>query len=320
MRLSTEEILAEAEATGFRADLLEKVAYLLGLLNTLQTHPFLKGKLALKGGTALNLFLANVPRLSVDIDLNYVGQAERQAMLEERPRIEEALQAVFAREDFTMHRVPTEHAGGKWRLGYRSYTGQLGNLAVDLNYMYRIPLWPVAVLDSYSIGDWQAQAIPVLDIHELAAGKLAALFARQQARDLFDSYQILQMRALDMARLRLAFVVYGAMSRKDWRTIAIDDIVFNPTEMTQQLVPTLRGNASGNESLTAFGERLIDGCRQLLTALLPFAANELMFLDILHEQGRIDATHLTEDAVLRDVIQRHPGLQWKALNIRKHKG
>ncbi len=53
--------------------MLEKSVRLLTLLNAFCEHPQLAGKLALKGGTALNLFLFDVPRLSVDIDLNYVG-------------------------------------------------------------------------------------------------------------------------------------------------------------------------------------------------------------------------------------------------------
>ena len=72
---------------------MERVAQLLGLLDAMQRHPFLRGKLALKGGTALNLFVFDLPRLSVDIDLNYVGAESREAMLEERPRLEEALRA-----------------------------------------------------------------------------------------------------------------------------------------------------------------------------------------------------------------------------------
>ena len=62
MRISHEKIALEAEATGFRPDFLEKVARLLGLLNAIKDHPFLKEKLVLKGGTALNLFIFNVPR------------------------------------------------------------------------------------------------------------------------------------------------------------------------------------------------------------------------------------------------------------------
>jgi predicted nucleotidyltransferase component of viral defense system len=70
MRISPEKLAAEAEATGFRADMLEKAARLLAVLDALRDHPRLKGKLVLKGGTALNLFVFDVPRLSVDIDLN----------------------------------------------------------------------------------------------------------------------------------------------------------------------------------------------------------------------------------------------------------
>ena len=57
MRISLEKLTAEAEATGFRPDVLEKVAHLIGLLDAIRSHPFLKGKLVLKGGTALNLDL-----------------------------------------------------------------------------------------------------------------------------------------------------------------------------------------------------------------------------------------------------------------------
>ena len=90
MRISYERLLSEAQTTGFRPDVLEKVAQLLGLLNAIRSHPFLRGKLVLKGGTALNLFIFDVPRLSVDIDLNYVGTESRSAMLEERPKLEDA--------------------------------------------------------------------------------------------------------------------------------------------------------------------------------------------------------------------------------------
>ena len=43
----------------------------------MRTHPFLGTRMALKGGTALNLFVLDFPRLSVDIDLNYVGSSDR---------------------------------------------------------------------------------------------------------------------------------------------------------------------------------------------------------------------------------------------------
>ena len=149
MRLSASELLPVADSTGFRAEILEKVIHLLNLLNALNSHPFLKRKWVLKGGTALNMFVFNLPRLSVDIDLNYIGALNREEMLKERQGIDQALKAVFSREGFTVRRVPVEHAGGKWRLNYQSFTGQSGNLEVDFNFMFRQPLWDIRKLNSW---------------------------------------------------------------------------------------------------------------------------------------------------------------------------
>ena len=77
MRIFPDRLIAEFEATGFQPEFLEKTFHLLALLDAVNSHPFLRGKLALKGGTALNLFVFDVPRLSVDIDLNYVGAESR---------------------------------------------------------------------------------------------------------------------------------------------------------------------------------------------------------------------------------------------------
>jgi len=321
MRLSAEKLAAQAESTGFRPDVLEKVAHLLGLLDTLQSHPFLKGKLALKGGTALNLFVFDVPRLSVDIDLNYMGAESRDAMLEERPKIEQAVQAVFKREGFTLRRMPEAHSGDKWALRYPSASGQSGNLEVNINFMYRVPLWPVNTMDSHPLGTWRATGIPVMDTHELAAGKLAALLSRGQARDLFDSHRILHMDGLDHERLRIAFVVYGAMNRKDWRTVSVEAMEFDAAELTSQLVPTLRlGAIQETREPGNYGKRLLEECRRALSAVLPFTDAEREFLDLLLERGQIDSTILTADATLQNRIQQQPLLEWKALNVRKHRG
>jgi hypothetical protein len=209
MRLSIERLTAESAATGFRPEMLEKVIHLLGLLERFTSHPYLKNRLALKGGTALNLFIFDLPRLSVDIDLNYIGAQDRETMLAERPKVEQAIVAVCGRQDFAIQRIPEDHAGGKWRLRYDCALGQGGNLEVDLNFMFRIPLWPIQVHDSRSIGTCSASGIPILDKHELAAGKLAALLSRHAARDLFDVHQLSRRGILHPGRLRLAWVVYG---------------------------------------------------------------------------------------------------------------
>lgn len=98
MNLTLEDLQREAAATGFLAETLEKALRLLSLLNAVRSHSFLRTRVALKGGTALNLFVFDVPRLSVDVDINYIGALDREVMLAERPKIEQAVQAVCGRE------------------------------------------------------------------------------------------------------------------------------------------------------------------------------------------------------------------------------
>ncbi|MFZ0612045.1 MAG: nucleotidyl transferase AbiEii/AbiGii toxin family protein [Desulfobacterales bacterium] len=321
VKFSSSEILPAAESTGFRAEMVEKVLHLLNLLNALNSHPFLKRKWALKGGTALNMFVLDLPRLSVDIDLNYIGALGREEMLTERPKIEQAAQAVFSREGFIIKRVPDEHAGGKWRLRYQGFTGQSGNLEVDLNFMFRQPLWDIHPADSHPLGNFQAKSIPVLDLHELASGKLAALLARGQARDLFDCHRILNMDDLERDRLRIAFVVYGGMNRKDWRTVSIEDLYFDAAELTRQLIPTLHVRAVQEQGSPAeYGAQLVTECKKALSVVLPLTDSEREFLDLLLDKGEIDSTILTADTALQERIQGQPLLEWKALNVRRHKG
>lgn len=321
MKFSSSEVLQAAEATGFNAEIVEKALHLLNLLNYLNSHPFLRGKWVLKGGTALNMFLLDLPRLSVDIDLNYIGALDREEMQAERPKIEQAAQAVFSREGFSTKRVPNEHAGGKWRLSYQSFTGQSGNLEVDMNFMFRQPLWDIQYADSHPFGGFQSKSIPVLDIHELAAGKLAALLSRGQARDLFDCHRILSMCDLEQERLRMAFVIYGGMNRKDWRIVSIEDVDFDATEMMRSLVPTLQLRETAEQASSAkYGERLVRECREGLSAVLPFTEAEQAFLDLLLDRGEIDPTLLTADTSLQRRIGSQPFLEWKALNVKRHKG
>ncbi len=320
MTLSSAEIARCAAQTGFRSESVEKVLRLLQLLRALQGHSFLRGRLALKGGTALNLFQSDVPRLSVDIDLNYIGQSDRDSMLADRPPMEQALQAVFSREGLAVKRVPSDHAGGKWRLSYTNAAGVSDKLEVDLNFMLRTPLWPVVAMDSCMIGVPAARAIPLLDPHELAAGKLAALCARTTSRDLFDARQILSRSDLDTDKLRLAFVVYGGINRKDWRTVGLDDIDADPVELRGSLVPMLREDLAPTRSgIVDWARMLVADVRDLMTAVLPLADHERGFIERLNDYGEIVPDLLTTEPSLKAVIREHPALHWKAQNVRRHR-
>lgn len=321
MKFSSSQVLLLAETTGFRADMTEKALHLLNLLNALNSCKNLEGKWTLKGGTALNMFVFDFPRLSVDIDLNYIGALDREEMLKDRVEIERTVQEIFSQEGFTPKKVPTEHAGGKWRLRYRNFREQPSTLEVDLNFMFRQPLWDIRRLDSYPLGRFHASGIPVIDLHELAAGKLAALLSRDKGRDLFDCVGILDMEILERDRLRTAFVVYGGMSRKDWRTVSVKDVNFDLEELEKLLTPALTSSTiEEKNSLKEYGEELAKRCREGLSLVLPFTDSEREFLDLLLEKGEIDSTVLTPDKTLQKRIQDQPLLKWKTLNVQRHKG
>jgi predicted nucleotidyltransferase component of viral defense system len=321
LMLSREQVLREAAASGFQSEPLEKAVYLLELLELLHTHPFLKGRLVLKGGTALNLFLFDLPRLSVDIDLNYIGAVDRATMLQEKPKLEKAVQAVCGRLGIQIKRVPGDHAGGKWRLSHPSALGRPGTMELDLNMLLRTPLWPPVVMDSRPVGSFTARQVPVLDLHELAAGKLAALFSRSASRDLFDVYNLLREPSLDMKRLRLGFLVYGGANRRDWRTIGIEDIQVDPADAERQLVPMLRADLTPDRSvMRGWTEDLVQQCRNLISRLLPLRPQEVEFLTRLNAHGEIAPECLTGDEKMQAIIGSHPALLWKALNVRNYFG
>lgn len=316
MNLSLQDLQREAAATGFPAETLEKSIRLVSLLNALRSHPFLKLRVALKGGTALNLFVFDLPRLSVDIDLNYIGARDRDTMVAERPKLEQALQAVCSREGLAVRSIPGEHAGGKWRLTYAAASGRSGNLELDVNYLLRTPLWPVTPTDSRHVGSFQATQVPLLELHELAAGKLAALLSRNARRDVFDAVEMLRRSDLDRAKLRLAFVVYGGFNRKNWRTASPKDVKVSGPELKSELLPMLRPDALPKGKARA----LVSECRELLSIVLPLAREEREFIERLNESGEIEPALLTNDTAMQRLIQNHPALRWKALNVRKHRG
>lgn len=81
------ELLArQARALDFPPHTYEKVARLTEVLRFLNETPEMRGALVLKGGTAINLTMFRLPRLSVDIDLDFAQNLPREEMLARRER------------------------------------------------------------------------------------------------------------------------------------------------------------------------------------------------------------------------------------------
>ena len=319
MNFDESTINAVHQQTGFDQLYIEKVLRLLGILELFFSTPVLKDKYVLKGGTALNLFYFQLPRLSVDIDLNYLG-LDREIMLADRREHESVLSELLTANGYNLKRVPEEHAGGKWRLGYRSYSGITQNIELDLNYMHRIALMPVEKRSSFPLGTFKVDNIPVLDIHELAAGKLCALIARCKPRDLFDAYHLLNCAELDLQTLRQCFVVYAAFNKVDFSEIsALEELKFDTQQLRQELMETL-AHGSVNETPQVYLEKLLTGCRDKLNTVLPFSDAESEFLIAVNRRGEIKMELLDNSVPWCDAVNKHPMLQWKVFNVRKHYG
>ena len=312
-------INAVHQETGFDQFYIEKVLRLLAILKIFFSHPVLKDKYVLKGGTALNLFYFDLPRLSVDIDLNYLG-LDRESMLKERGEHEEILRSILTGAGYELKRVPEEHAGGKWRLRYESFAGITQNIELDINYMHRVALMPVCRRTSFPLGAFSVSDIPVLDIHELAAGKLCALIARCKPRDLFDACRILNDARLDVPTLRRCFTVYAAFNKVDFSGVTgLGDLPFTAQQFRQELTATL----TESERMMPQDEylsRLLASCREKLTAVLPFSDAEREFLTAVNRWGEIKPQLLSESEEWCRLVSSHPMLQWKVLNVRKHYG
>ena len=204
---------------------------------------------------------------------------------------------------------------------FKDYHTLSGNLTIDINFMFRIPLWSVTLWDSHILGSYKAEQVPLLDIHEIVAGKLCALLSRQTGRDLFDAHQLLTQRIIERERLRLAFVVFGAMNRKDWRTVSEKNIRYSANELMNELAPVLRSHEiSDDYDREAWASHLVDECRKAISLVLPFTEGEREFLDRILDHGEINPSLISKDENMVDKIRNHPGLQWKALNVREFKG
>jgi hypothetical protein len=178
--------------------------------------------------------------------------------------------------------------------------------------MFRIPLWDIQKCSSKFAGHHQINDISVLDLHELAAGKLTALFARNASRDLFDTHHLLTKTQLNLEQLRLAFVLYlGMSSIKDVHNISPGSLLFDEGDFQQQLLPVLR-NSKNQKDHQLWKATKLQECKQALAKLLPFKAQEIEFLRNLIENGEIYASLLTNEPGMQTKIENLPSLQWRA--------
>lgn len=171
MNLDHHDLERLSGQTGFRAATLEKVIRLGELLADITTHPYLGPRLVLKGGTALHLCPGPPPRLSVDLDFNYVGVLERDTMLAERPEVERALLVLARSSAYQVQHSREAFAGRKFFLDYHGAFGVRDRMEVDLNFLSRLPVLETARATFWQPGDLPRAEARVLNVEETVRGQ-----------------------------------------------------------------------------------------------------------------------------------------------------
>ena len=157
MAASRETLQDLADERQLQPATLEPVIRLIDILDAFGADTLIGPRIALKGGTALNVFHSDLDRLSVDIDVNYVGAIEKERMDADRPGLEDRIQRLMESKGYAARREPSEYAGGKWIYRYASAHGGAGT--IDINYLFHGPLYGVARMPSAPIGSYRAMNV-----------------------------------------------------------------------------------------------------------------------------------------------------------------
>lgn len=257
---------------------------------------------ALKGGTAINLFVRDLPRLSVDIDLTYLPVKAREESLADidaaLDRISKSISEAVPQTKVVPSRLHNE--GIVTRLVVRTPETQIKvevtPVARGCVFEPRVMHVAPSVEDQFGYAETQ-----VVSFDDLYAGKIVAALDRQHPRDLFDVRDLLRKEGISTS-LRQAFLAYIvshnrpaievlAPTRKDIRS----DFEENFSGMTTELV--------GLEELVATREEMIEA----IVAQMP---DEHRAFLVGVERGEIDwnLSGLTDAANL-------PAVRWKLTNL-----
>jgi predicted nucleotidyltransferase component of viral defense system len=261
--------------------------------------------LALKGGTAINLFLRNMPRLSVDIDLTYLPFDNRETALNNISgslgKIRERITKSIPGTSVSNHTVE----GNDIKLFVQSENVQI---KIEVNTITRGHLYPVKLLqvnDEVQDRFKKFAAIQVVSDAELYGGKICAALDRQHPRDLFDVYLLFEESGYN----------------EDVKNGFIQALVSHMRTMNEVLEPHLLDQRSAFERQfqgmtdTAYTYEDFEATRENLINIVNYSLSEKdrSFL-LTFKRGNPD-WDLFPVAGLKDM----PAVQWKLMNIQNLK-
>lgn len=311
---SKKEIDDLAKLNGFRCETLEKVLRLIDVLNFINSKEELAGFLLLKGGTAINFTVFNLPRLSVDIDLDFSFSGSKEEILKKRNEITLSLKTYMQINEY----VCTEDSRNYYALDsfVFSYFNKYGNkdhLKVEINYMNRYHIYEPNISD-VNISLLDSFQIYTLNRYELFGSKIKALLERCTIRDVYDVYHMLCEEIFcdqEYRYIKKCVIFYMMVGKVDDRSfnelfedfnIKIDDFLLD--KIPQYLSSTLRLTDRFDM------KKAVNGVKVFVNELLRLSENEYIFIEEF-EKGNYIPEILFKDNNILERIRNHPMALWK---------
>jgi len=258
---------------------------------------------ALKGGTAINLFVREMPRLSVDLDLVYVNRATpRQKALEE---ITASLQAIAQRLEKSG--LSTRKVGNK-EMGDTKLLIDEGStmVKIEVNTVLRGTVHSVEnrpLVETAAKHFMAELSVPVLAEAELYGGKLVAALDRQHPRDLFDVHCLFEADGLTDDMVECFIVYLCGHDRPPYEVL--DAREKDISEVYAEQFAGMAAVPVPLEQLIETRSLLRSELRQRLTC---YQKNFLLsLLRAEPDWSLLRCPHASE----------LPGIQWKLINLRK---
>jgi predicted nucleotidyltransferase component of viral defense system len=273
----------------------------------LQVLPIIgeREEFAIKGGTAINLFIRNMPRLSVDVDLTYIPIQDRDSSLK---GITAGLQAVAERLSVFIPKQQIKKIPGPVIGTFTTLVIETpqASVTVEVNHVLRGTVFPCDIGSLCTAAQEQFKAdvqIKILALADLFGGKICAALDRQHARDLFDIKLLLENEGIS-TETRQAFVVYLVSHSRPMHEL------LNPTLLDVRT--TFENEFQGMSRISVTYEELVKARADLLEKLKNgLSESERRFL-LSVKEGSPQWNLLPISG-----IDRLPGVQWKIQNIQK---
>lgn len=310
MQLDRSSLGRMAKELGFVRDTLEKVCRLTDILKFFETDELLSAALALKGGTAINLTIFDLPRLSVDIDLDYCRSIDRDDMLSDRELITNKISKYMTANGYVLSlKSKNYHALDSFVYDYTNGGGVKDNLKIEINYMLRSHVLPVEIRNVKLPWD---DSVSVLSLNpvEIFASKTVALLTRTAPRDLYDLYNMVRFNVLTddvKGVFRKCVVFYSAISTERPPVQFEFDNIRNISKMQikRDLEPVLR---KGERFALDEVSRAV---QDFLSCTLDVKENEILFLKNFSDGNYMPELVFPDGA---DNLSLHPMALWKCRN------